>query len=486
MNNETQTGQVVYTNKANCRDCYRCLRVCPVKAIRMENGQAYVVKERCISCGTCIRECPQGAKQFRNDLERAIRLLESDSTVAASIAPSFVALFTESEQKRLASALRKLGCAYVEETAVGAYHVAVETARICNAHSDDSHICSACPAIVSYVERYDPEKLDILVPVVSPMIAHAKMIKEKLGKDTKVIFIGPCIAKKSEAERRENRGIVDCVLTFAELLEWFDREEINLAMCEESRFNEEPLGDSRYFPLVGGSIRTASLDTDLLAADMVSASGFEEVKEALASAAPQNPPVVIEPLFCPQGCVNGPAILSVHNTYQRRRDVLHYALYNIGAKSKTEQDRPNISTRFRLVKVDDQQYITEEQIREVLEQTGKASPENQLNCGACGYASCRDKAIAVINGMAELEVCIPYMKRLAEQRTDRIIETSPNGIVILDEHLNIIHMNPAFRNFFMCSEAFNSKPVSCLMDPRPVGKTRIGQRRADNHCRYTQ
>lgn len=470
MNDESQTGQVVYTNKAHCRDCYRCLRVCPVKAIRMENGQAYVVKERCISCGTCIRECPQGAKQFRNDIERAVRLLETNPVVAASVAPSFVSVFSESEQKRLASGLRKLGFSYVAETAVGAYHVAQKTAEICNSQRDSSHVCTACPAVVNYVQRYDPEKIDLLVPVVSPMIAHSKIIKDKLGKQAKVVFIGPCVAKKSEAEWPENKGVVDCVLTFAELIEWFERENINLTMCEESWFNDEPEGEARFFPVVGGSVRTASLNTDLLAADMISVSGFAEIRDALNNADQQNRPVVIEPLFCPQGCINGPAMPKKRNLYQRRRDVLDYASENKCNTDNIEEPAVSLSTRFRLVKINNQEDITEEQIREVLEKTGKASPENQLNCGACGYASCRDKAIAVINGMAELEMCIPYMKRLAEQRTDRIIETSPNGIVILDEHLNIIHMNPAFRNFFMCSEAVNGKPISYLMDPDPWEK----------------
>ncbi|MHB0999555.1 MAG: [Fe-Fe] hydrogenase large subunit C-terminal domain-containing protein [Armatimonadota bacterium] len=472
--NEPQAGQVVYTNKAHCRDCYRCLRVCPVKAIKMENGQAYVVGSRCISCGTCIRECPQGAKSFRNDIEQAVRLMGSDEPVAASVAPSFVAVFTDWEQKRLASALRRLGFSYVGETAIGAYHVANETERIISSHKESSHICTACPAIVSYVEHYEPDKVDMLVPVVSPMLAHAQHIRIKLGESAKVIFIGPCVAKKSEAERPENKGIIDCVLTFSELMEWFEREGINLSACEESRFDEEPQGDARFFPLVGGSIKTACMSTDVLDSDVVSASGIQEVQEVLGSITPSGPPIVVEPLFCPQGCVNGPALHTERNIYQRRREVLEYAGDNPGAQPPAEPDYGSLITRFKPAKIDEGNAVKEDEIQEVLEQTGKGSPENQLNCGACGYPSCREKAIAVIKGMAELEMCIPYMKRLAEQRTDRIIETSPNGIVILDERLNIISMNPAFRNFFMCSEAICGRPVSYLMDPDPFEKLASG------------
>ncbi len=474
MTNEPRSSQVVYTNKASCRDCYRCLRVCPVKAIRMEKGQAYVVEERCISCGTCIRECPQGAKTFRKDLNPAKELLASDNTVGASIAPSFVAVFNEWEQKRLASALRRLGFSYVGETAIGAYHVANETARMATANASHSHICTACPAVVRYVELYDPDKVNLLLPIVSPMIAHAMHIKKKLGASSKVIFIGPCVAKKAESQRSENKGIVDCVLTFTELVEWFEDAGINLSACEESHFDETPEGDARCFPLVGGSMKTAELATDLLAPDVVSISGFEEVRGMLDSLSPGGKSKIIEPLFCPQGCINGPAIPVEKNIYDRRADVLDYASSNAGAEPGSHA-HPGLITKFKAAPIDNSADISEEQILKVLEQTGKSATENQLNCGACGYPSCRDKAIAVINGMAELEMCIPYMKRLAEQRTDRIIETSPNGIVILDSHLTIISMNPAFRSYFMCSESICGRPISYLMDPDPFEQLASGK-----------
>ena len=458
--------QVVFTNKARCRDCYRCLRNCPVKAISMHEGQARVEAERCIACGTCIRECPQGAKVFRNDVERAKRLLEAGTPVAASIAPSFVAFLPAWEQRRLASALRKLGFAHVSETAIGAYHVAQETARLAADQPGQSHVCTACPAVVSFVEKYDPEAAPLLVPVVSPMLAHARHIKAKLGPDARVVFIGPCVAKKAEAQRPEHAGLVDCVLTFAELGEWLEAEGISLSACEESSFDDQPAGEARLFPLVGGSVRTASLTTDVLAQDVISVSGHSEVVEALSRAKEGGFPALIEPLFCPQGCVNGPAIGGARNVYARRQDVLSYADDTPGLLADNAVPPP-LTTRFSPAEPDAEADISEEAIRLVLEETGKGKPEDQLNCGACGYPSCRDKAIAVIRGMAEAQMCIPYMRRLAEQRTDKIIESSPNGIVIVDERLNILSMNPAFRRFFMCSEAVLGKKISYLMDPDP-------------------
>ena len=320
-------GPVVFTNKARCRDCYRCVRVCPVKAIRMHEGQANVVPRRCISCGTCVRECPQGAKSYRHDLVRARELLVPGVRVAASVAPSFAAVFPAWQRRRLPSALRQLGFAYVGETAVGAYDVAAATARVVAQRPRQTHVCTACPAVVHFVERYRPEHVGKLVPVVSPMLAHALHIRRILADSGKirVVFIGPCVAKKAEADRPENEGLVDCALTFGELTEWFQQEKIDLAACEESDFDERPRGAARLFPLEGGSIRTSGWTADLLADGVVTASGYEEICTMLDSVAPGGAGRVIEPLFCKQGCINGPAMPSDRNVFLCRGDVLDYA-----------------------------------------------------------------------------------------------------------------------------------------------------------------
>ncbi len=473
MSENDAARQVVFTNKARCRDCYRCVRVCPVKAIRMHEGQAYVVDGRCIACGTCVRECPQGAKSYRNDTERAERLFAPGVQVAASVAPSFAAAFPDFQRQRLPSALRQLGFSYVGETAIGAYHVAAQTASFVAAQPERRHICTACPAVVRYVERYRPELISALVPVVSPMLAHARHIRGRLAGEVRVVFIGPCVAKKAEAERPEHTGLVDCVLTFAELAEWFQRKGIDLSACEESEFDEGPEGPSRLFPLEGGSVRTSGWSTDLLAGDVVATSGFGEVCTALDGLLVPDTPKIVEPLFCLQGCANGPAMLDDRNILARRSDVLGYASTHPG-RMPDGQFHGDLAAQFKS-QAADETPITEEQIRHVLEITGKPREEDQLNCGACGYANCRDKAIAVIRGMAEPEMCIPHMKRLAEQRVDRIIETSPNGIVIVDEHLRILHMNPTFRKFFMSSDAVYGQPISYLMDPEPFVRLASGQ-----------
>ncbi len=487
MTTNGASEHVVYTNKAQCRDCYRCVRVCPVKAIRMQDGQAYVEPSRCIACGTCVRECPQGAKAVRDDVEIARRLVSGHGRTAVSLAPSFAAAFPAWQHGRLVAALRRLGFDYVGETAIGAAHVAKATAEIVHRKSNRTHLCTACPAVVSYVERYRPNLVDALVPVVSPMLAHARHIHRTLGEKTRVVFIGPCVAKKLEAERPEHAGDVDCALTFTELQRWLEAEDIDLAACEESAFDEKPTGEAQLFPLEGGCVRTMGWSTDILDGRVLAISGVNEIDDAFAALEETAQPLVVEPLFCARGCVNGPGMTTERNTFSRRKRVLDYAR----KLDEATQDPPSadeLATGFERLALNENQEISEEAIRNVLNKTGKGSEENQLNCGACGYSTCREKAIAVIRGLAEPEMCLPYMKRLAEQRVDRIIETSPNGIVILDERLQILGMNPAFRRYFHCTDTVCGRPISHLMDPEPFERLATGEEqlveRTVHHKKY--
>ncbi len=472
MNDETGRQQIVFTLTARCRDCYRCLRACPVKAIRMKEGQAYVEETRCIACGTCIRECPQQAKTFRQDVETVQRLIESGRFVAATVAPSFAAVFTGWQRTRLPAALRALGFGYVGQTSQGAYQISAHTAKLMAENPSKAYVATACPAVVNYVEKYRHDMVDWLLPLVSPMAAHAKMLKRRLGEEAAVVFIGPCVAKKSEILRSGVAGVVDCVLTFKELMAWLEKRGIDLSNCEETDFDEKPVHDAQLFPLPGGSIKTAELEDDGLNRRLLRVDGVRDLKEVLRTMSSNSGYTLIEPLFCHQGCINGPGIGVERNIFDRRREIIEY---NQG----TPGDRPEVAQPTRLFHADfrkdlDLPPVSEEEIQNVLEKTGKGDPQQQLNCGACGYDSCRDKAIAVAKGMAEPEMCIPFMRRRAEQRMDRIIDTSPNGIVILDEDLGILSMNPAFKHFFSCSDAVLGRHISYLMDPAPFEKVVSG------------
>ncbi len=456
-------GQVIFTDRARCVDCYRCLRVCPVKAISIRKGQAMVEEDLCIACGRCISECPQHAKSFRNDVHTAKKIMENNpGKVAVSLAPAFAAAAEENQRMNVPSALRRLGASFVAETSVGAYKVSMKSFEMASKRPEQPFIATACPTLVNYVEKYHPAAADFLVPVMSPMLAHAAHLKKKLGRDWKVIFVGPCISKKFEADRMDDSGAVDCVLTFTEFLQWLDEEDIRLDNLEPSGFDETPVQSARMFPVSGGLMRTAGEEDSHVSLNRVAVSGFREIEDMLSSLEKDPRPIFVEPLFCEGGCINGPGMPDGGDLLSRKEKVIRYAMEPV--RGAAAEVNVSVTAAYGAMPLENEE-VSEDEIRKVLEMTGKGDAENQLNCGACGYDTCREKAVAVIKGMAEPEMCMPYMRRLAERRTDKILDTSPNGIVILDGQLTIIGMNPAFREMFRCTDAVTGKNISYLMDP---------------------
>jgi PAS domain S-box-containing protein len=454
----------------------------------MHHGQAFVIEDRCILCGNCILVCPQHAKKYRRDIDKARQLIASGRKVVVSVAPSYIAAFEKWEASRLPSALRSLGFQHIGVTSLGAYEVAQGTADVVNKDRTGTHICTACPVVVNCVEKYHADYIPLLVDSVSPMVAHAKMLKQRFGEESAVVFVGPCIAKKGEAERSEVNGLVEAVLTFEELAEWMEEAGIELKRCEESAFDESPVPVSTLFPLIGGLIKTADMPLDAHSIEAITVSGSSEIEDAFSYIA-DGRPLVVEGLYCQQGCINGPGVTSRKSLLERKLDIINYsAQVTPPAELQRKLSASDLHTTFGPRPVLTEEPIAEDKIREVLRKTGKEAEADMLNCGACGYATCREKAIAVLHGYAELEMCIPYVRKMAQQRTDKIIETSPNGIVILNEQLEILTMNPAFCKFFCCNEALIGKRIANLMDPEPFEKLAIGRDEMSeaiiNHQKY--
>ncbi len=463
---------VIYTNDARCMDCYRCVRGCPVNAIKMSNGQASVVDERCILCGTCIKNCPQNAKSYRKDSYLIESFVEEGVPVAATVAPSFISLFSGWERKRIPSLLRKLGFSYVAHTSNAAWYTGKKTAEYFR-DGNKSVIAGACPAAVNYVLKYAPEFSGNIAPVLSPMAAHGRMMKEKLGQEWKVVFIGPCPAKKGELRFDEVSENIDAVITFEELINWAENRNISLSSLEESSFDEEPVENSALFPAPGGLIRTAEEITSEFSESCIAVDGFDNIDDAIHSINGEGK-LFIEPLMCRGGCINGPAAKFYSTILSRKIDLENHIRNSCSEAPEEKRSRMPLDIKYDDKPVYEKQF-SEEAIREVLEHTGKAGEEDYLDCGACGYSSCHEKAAAVLAGMAEMEMCIPYMRKKAEKRTDKIIESSPNGIVIINDQLEILHMNPAFKRFFMCGNSITGKRISYLMDPEPFIKLKDGR-----------
>ena len=420
--------------EAKCKNCYKCLKNCPVKAIKIEENQAKVIEDRCILCGRCTLICPQNAKKVHTELDDVKNLLKNNKVIA-SVAPSFISSFNLKNFATINSALKKVGFEFAEETARGAELVIDEYEKLLKEKKYKNFITSCCPAVNTLISLYYPNALKYLAPVDSPVIAHAKVLKKE-NPDAKIVFIGPCIAKKKEC--RES-GLIDNVLTFEELIELLKENEIDLQeidAAEEVSWNRE-----RFFPISRGIIKSFEELAD--GYEYIAMDGVEKCKEALQKIDDLEN-VFLELNSCESACINGPCSLNKDNTaIIANAKIRNYVKDNSGTNEKnamTKLESVDITCNHKKCNLKDIEP-TEEQIREVLEKTGKYTKEDELNCGACGYSTCREKAWAVINGYADVEMCLPYMRERAESISNEIIQNSPNGIVVIDTAFNITDIN---------------------------------------------
>ena len=419
--------------KSNCKNCYKCIRHCPVKSIRFSGNQAYIIGSDCIMCGQCFVVCPQDAKQIVDETEKVKVLLQSGAPVYVSLAPSFIANYKGVGIGAMREALCKLGFTDVEETAIGASIVKTEYERMVRDENRDVIITSCCHSINLLIQKYYPTALPCLADVLSPMQAHCKDIKKR-HPDAKTVFIGPCVSKKDEAQRIPD--LVDAVLTFDELTAWLKAENIELAQDID---NEEH-SRARLFPTTGGILKTMALDNP--AFTYLAIDGTENCKEALEDIiSGKTHHCFIEMSACIGSCIGGPVMEKFHHSpVQDFMAVSQYA-----GKEDFQVAQPDmLSLRKTFPEIDRSSKMpTEEEIRDVLRQMGKMKPSQELNCGSCGYDTCREKAIAVCQGKAEISMCLPYLKDKAENFSDTIFRNTPNGLIVLNEKLEVQQINKA-------------------------------------------
>ena len=419
--------------KSNCKNCYKCIRHCPVKSIRFSGNQAYIIGTDCIMCGQCFVVCPQDAKQIVDETEKVKVLLQSGAPVYVSLAPSFIANYKGVGIGAMREALRKLGFADVEETAIGASIVKTEYERMVRDENRDVIITSCCHSINLLIQKYYPSALPCLADVLSPMQAHCKDIKKR-HPDAKTVFIGPCVSKKDEAQRIPD--LVDAVLTFDELTAWLKAEKIELT----ENLDSEEHSRARLFPTTGGILKTMALDNPSFT--YLAIDGTENCKEALEDIiSGKTHHCFIEMSACIGSCVGGPVMEKFHRSpVQDFMAVSRYA-----GKADFEIEQPDMLTLRKTFPEIDRgtKMPSEEEIRDVLRQMGKMKPSQELNCGSCGYDTCREKAIAVCQGKAEISMCLPYLKDKAENFSDTIFRNTPNGLIVLNEKLEVQQINKA-------------------------------------------
>ena len=444
--------------KSNCKNCYKCIRHCPVKAIRFSGNQAHIIGNECILCGHCFVVCPQNAKEIVDGTEKARVLLQSGDPVVVSLAPSFIANYEGVGMESMRRALRKLGFFDVEETAIGATIVKTEYERMLREEERDIIITSCCHSVNLLIQKHFPSALEYLADVMSPMQAHCADIKRRMP-NAKTVFIGPCVAKKDEAEYYE--GLVDAVLTFEELTNWLKSERIEL----EKEVDDTPESRARFFPTTGGILKTMAQNAP--GYTYIALDGVDNCISALKDIeSGKIHKCFIEMSACVGSCIGGPVMEKYHST-SPIKDYVTVADYAGERDFEVDQPAPmELKKHFSMIEKK-LQAPSENDIMAVLRQMGKFKPSDELNCGSCGYNSCREKAIAIIQGKAEISMCLPFLKDKAESFSDTIVKNTPNGLIVLNENLEVQQINNAARKIMNIRAASDvlGEPVVRILDP---------------------
>ena len=417
--------------KSNCKNCYKCIRHCPVKSIRFSGNQAYIIGNECILCGHCFVVCPQDAKQIVDETEKVRVLLQSGDPVIVSLAPSFIANYEGVGIDAMRDALKQLGFYDAEETAIGATIVKNVYEHMIDEEARDVIISSCCHSVNLLIQKYFPAQLPYLADVMSPMQAHCQDIRRRYP-GAKTVFIGPCVAKKDEASYYE--GIVDAVLTFDELTRWLQAEHIELRREMDADENSR----ARFFPTTGGILKTMKQDNPKYS--YMAIDGVENCIAALRDIAEGKVHnCFIEMSACVGSCIGGPVMEKFH-----RSPVQDYmAVSNFAGEKDFPVEQPEESALQKMFTAIERknQMPTESEITDILRQMGKRTPADELNCGSCGYNTCREKAVAIYQGKAEASMCLPYLKDKAETFSDNIVRNTPNGIIVLNEKLEVQQIN---------------------------------------------
>ncbi|KEI78689.1 hydrogenase [Clostridium botulinum A2 117] len=469
--------------KANCKNCYKCLRSCPVKAIKFKNHQAKIEMERCILCSRCVLVCPQNARKVVNYLDKVKKALNEKKKIVASIAPSFMGNFNVSYGKIIAS-LKTLGIKYAEETALGADITTRLYKSFLKENKQDYYITTACPSLNLLVEKYYPELVKYMLPFMSPMACHGKILKKVYGKDSFTLFIGPCTSKKAEHENYNFENSIDAVLTYEEYLTLLKENNISMESLDPLEFDNRSLELGSYYPITGGiisNLKDELKDKNIKSFYVDGVYACMDIFESIKKGHIKNS--FIEASTCVGSCIGGPKVITNnHEYYNKLEKVQNYIEdrqnYIEFYKNKTDKqnDLKNFNLNFHRGFVDksiNKEIQYEEQIKNILKSMGKYSKEDELNCGVCGYNTCIDKANAILEGMAEPDMCLHFMRSKAENISNIIFENTVNCIITVDDKLNIIEINPAAEKTFMLEKSLvKNKPINFLISEEDFVKVK--------------
>ncbi|MFA8449749.1 MAG: [Fe-Fe] hydrogenase large subunit C-terminal domain-containing protein [Bacteroidales bacterium] len=457
------SAQAIYTEKNNCQDCYKCIRRCPVKAIKVTNHSASVIGDLCIYCGECIKHCPVNAKRVRDDIPKVMHLLDSKEKIYASIAPSFLAEFSDYGRDKLIKALISLGFEGVSETAIGAELITSGVHSYLEEQEKGVFISSCCPTVVELIKKYYPDHQNNILPFLSPMLAHGKFLKEIYGQNAKVIFIGPCISKKQEI--LWEKGYVDVAISFRDLRNMLDDAGILPEYLDNTQENMVPYKARRgsYYPVDGGMIKGIKNeeDNDKKNTIYMSFSGVDTIQKILDKLdVNQDKKIFLELMACEGGCINGPETTHKVSLAEKKLEIVINSDDRLPIQTLSKNPLDIESNYYQTPICLDKNLYSETEIKQTLNLIGKVSEKDELNCGGCGYDSCRDFAIAVLEEKAERSMCVSHMRQIAQNKATALIRKMPSGVVIVDEELKVVDSNIRFAEILGgdLPEIFKEKP----------------------------
>jgi iron only hydrogenase large subunit-like protein/uncharacterized Fe-S cluster-containing protein len=486
----------IYTVENDCMDCYKCVRNCPSKAIKITEHKSSIIDELCIYCGKCVSICPAGAKHIRDGVTRVKHLIKSGVPTIASIAPSFRADFHHLNDQEFIQRLYNLGFNYVSETALGAQIVTAHTQQFLEARNKGIYISSACPGVVELIKKYYPKYVVNIIPFLSPMLAHAKSLKKLVNKEYKTIFIGPCVAKKAEADKWP--GLVDTAITFKELKDWMDEP------CNQDKQKSENKNHQQFYPFEANNGKLYAIEGGMINSFTPNStshvlklhfSGIDQIKKVLdgLDTIEHDAPVFLELLLCEGGCVNGPGCHSENNPVKNKIDIL----FSKPIKPTKQQELPvhlNIECDYFGSKPIKLPHYSPAAIQEALNNIGKTRSEDELNCGSCGYNTCREFAVATLNGMAESNMCVSHLRKIAHNQTSILLKKIPSGVILVNSQLKITEINESFTRMLGYNNSEDHTPIfnSKEMDIEDLGyftehfKTAIHTGKEYNQIHITQ
>lgn len=437
--------QPVYTEQNDCQDCYKCIRECKLKAIKVVNNAAQILHSDCIYCGICTLICPVNAKKVRDDVTKVKSLLKRDQKVIVSLAPSFVTEFPNLSDEQIVAALKALGFTHVSETALGAQEVSKKVSEFIDNQDKGIYISSACPSVVEMICKHYPKYKNYITPFLSPLLTHSKFLKNEYGEDSHVVFIGPCIAKKAESD--EFPELLDAALTFSDLKRWFEEENIDpyLFAGEQQAevFVPGKAGKGVLYPIDGGMLMGVKNNTTATDAVYMTFSGINNIQSVLKDLDKykKSDVMFLELLACDGGCVNGPGTSKSYSTALKRLEIIGRADKDLGFQLNV--DFP-IERNFNSIVPVKKIEHSSNRIKEALTMVGKYSDKDEINCGGCGYNSCREFAGALLEDRSEPNMCVSYMRKIAHDKSSALLRKIPSGVVIVNDQLKIRDSNLSF------------------------------------------